>query len=185
LNYITKTIAALFSEPSEEFVRMITNEVYSGMKSQKFIEQFTDLTKRAMQKFLKNKVNDRIAVALDDEQANITHIEQKNESAEPDTAKKSRITTTEEELEGFHAVKAILRSTIPVERITHRDNQSYFVILVDDNNRKPICRLHFNSTQKYVGILDEQKKETKYSISSIDDIYKFSDELLNVVQRYK
>lgn len=49
--------------------------------------------------------------------------------------------------------------------------------MLDDNNRKPICRLHFNRTQKYIGIFDEEKNETRHPISSVDDIYEYSDHL--------
>ncbi|MCY1374285.1 hypothetical protein D9M69_616160 [compost metagenome] len=57
-------------------------------------------------------------------------------------------------------------------------------ILLDDNNRKPICRLHFNRAQKYVGIFDESKSETRHPISSIDEIYNFSDALRKTVSFY-
>ncbi|HAS9374154.1 TPA: restriction endonuclease, partial [Enterobacter hormaechei] len=60
-------------------------------------------------------------------------------------------------------------------RITHRDTKSYCGILVDDNNRKPLCRLHFNRTQKYIGLFDLEKNETRHPISTVDDIYSFAD----------
>ncbi|HGY1044668.1 TPA: hypothetical protein ACNUWH_003591, partial [Aeromonas salmonicida subsp. salmonicida] len=60
---------------------------------------------------------------------------------------KSKVDTTIEEMEGFNVVKAILRQQFDVTRIAARDTQSYFGILLDDNNRKPLCRLHFNAKQ--------------------------------------
>jgi hypothetical protein len=59
---------------------------------------------------------------------------------------------------------------IDAERIVYRDTQSYFSILCDDNNRKPICRFHFNGKQKYVGII-EDKNEEKVPISSLNEIF--------------
>ncbi|MDM8560036.1 hypothetical protein [Candidatus Parabeggiatoa sp. HSG14] len=70
-------------------------------------------------------------------------------------------------------------------RISYRDTQSYFGILLDDNNRKPLCRLHFNTSQKYLGIIDENKKETRHKIATIDDIYKFSNDLIESVKNYE
>ncbi len=49
---------------------------------------------------------------------------------------------------------------------------------------KFLCRLHFNSRQKYVGIGAEDRKETLYPIDSLDDIYALVDELLAVAARY-
>ncbi len=97
----------------------------------------------------------------------------------------NRIQTTLEELEGFHIVKAIVRSVVEAKRIVQRDTQSYFGILLDDNNRKPICRLHFNRSQKYIGLFDAEKNETRYPISSLDDIYGYADQLKGVISLYE
>jgi hypothetical protein len=70
--------------------------------------------------------------------------------------------TTEKEMETSQIIKAILRENLPASRIASRDTQFYFGILLDDNNRKPLCRLHFNSVIKYIellnnGIVNEEK----------------------------
>lgn len=80
---------------------------------------------------------------------------------------------------------AILRRKLPTHRIVYRDTQSYFGILLDDNNRKPLCRLHLNSSNKYIGIIGEDKEETKHSINTIDDIYRFEKTLLKTVDYYE
>ena len=64
------------------------------------------------------------------------------------------IVTTEEEWEGFHIVRAILAKHVDPRRVVMRDTKSYCGILLDDNNRKPICRLRFNYSQKYIGLFD-------------------------------
>lgn len=81
-------------------------------------------------------------------------------------------------------VKAIVRSAVDVKRVAIRDNQSYCGVLLDDNNRKPICRLHFNRSQKYLGIFDVEKNETRIPINSVDDIYSYSEKLIDTVNSY-
>ncbi|XHP73976.1 hypothetical protein KCTC52924_01722 [Arenibacter antarcticus] len=88
-------------------------------------------------------------------------------------------------MEGFQIVVAILRRKLPKDRIIHRDTQSYFGILLDDNNRKPLCRLHLNGGKKYISLFHENKKESKEAIESIDEIYRFEKELLKTVQNYE
>ncbi|MEZ6935173.1 hypothetical protein [Aeromonas sp. S19(2024)] len=88
-------------------------------------------------------------------------------------------------MEAFNIVKAILRQKFDVSRIAPRDTQSYFGVLLDDNNRKPLCRLHFNSKQKYLGLFDEEKKETRHPISSIDEIFTLADKLLSTTAVYE
>jgi len=41
-----------------------------------------------------------------------------------------------------------------------------------------------NGSKKYFVTLDEQKKEVKTEINSLDDIFKFSDSLLSIVDNY-
>ena len=55
-----------------------------------------------------------------------------------------------------------------------RDTKSYCGILLDDNNRKPICRLRFNHSQKYLGVFSE-KTENRIEIDHVDDIFKHAE----------
>lgn len=71
-----------------------------------------------------------------------------------------------------------------LQRVVYRDAQSYFAILFDNNNRKPICRLHFNGGKKYIETFDENKNGTKHLIESLNDIYKISDILIQTVGYY-
>ena len=87
------------------------------------------------------------------------------------------VTTTENELSGYYVVKAVLRESIDARRIIIRDQKSYCAVLLDDNNLKAICRLWFNSKQKYLGLLDEQKKEERIPIANIDGSFKYADHL--------
>jgi hypothetical protein len=65
-----------------------------------------------------------------------------------------------------------IRSSVPSSaarsnpRVVQRDAKSSFAALLDDNNRKPIARLHFNRTQKYIGLFGADKEETRVPIGS-------------------
>ena len=94
------------------------------------------------------------------------------------------IVTTEDEIEGYHIVKSILRQTVDASRITMRDTKSYCGILLDNTNRKPLCRLHFNTAQKYLGLFS-QKNEDRVPIESVDDIYKYSEQIKATLLEYE
>jgi hypothetical protein len=66
-----------------------------------------------------------------------------------------------------------------------RDAQSYCAILLDDNNRKPICRLRFNNLEKLrLGLFNAKKEEEIVALESPDDIYNYTAELSAVVTSY-
>lgn len=189
LNQIKKILAVQFKEPEEDFVKFFGSRVYEGILTPKVKAQFTELTKKATTQFLNDNINDRLKSAINsDIQTTSISAEASLESeVSPDDLSEppSKIVTTDEELDGFHVVKAVLRQAIDVKRVISRDTQSYFGVLLDDNNRKPLCRLHFNAKQKYLGLFDADKKETRHPIDSIDDIFSFGDALLASVALYE
>jgi hypothetical protein len=170
------------TNPSADFVKHFAKQVYPSNISAKVLEQFTNLTKKSIQQHISDLITERLKTALTKEDEATK--EQKAIQAEQAKLEDAKIVTTQEELEGFIIVKTILRQKISTIRITHRDAQSYFAILLDDNNRKTICRLYLNGTKKYLVTLDEQKKEVKNEITTLDDIFKHAETLLKIVDNY-
>lgn len=169
--------------PSPDFVKLFAKQVYPSMITAKVLEQFTNLIKKSAQQYISDLITERLKTALNQEKEVSNQIETViNPVSEPD--QDSKIETTQEELESFMIVKTILRQRIDIKRIAHRDAQSYFAILLDDNNRKTICRLYLNGVKKYIAVLDENKKEIKTEILTLDDIFNFSDKLFQVVELY-
>ena len=174
---IKSLIDSEISEPSADFVKLFANKAYSGRLTSKVMEDFTEIVSKAFSQIISEKVNDRLNSALNKEQEK----QQEEEVLEEPT---SKIETTEEELEAYQIVLAILRRKINKSRVVYRDTQTYFGILLDDNNRKPICRLHLNGGVKHIGLFDESKNETKHKIESVDDIYNHEERLLNTLNYY-
>ncbi|WP_264630109.1 type I restriction enzyme HsdR N-terminal domain-containing protein [Microbacterium hydrothermale] len=190
---LKREIAGQFREPSDEWIKFFTQRVYEGSYTARVREQFTSLVTKASRQFLTESVNDRLKTALG-AGAGVTITASADSapapvSSEPasqaDLERDTEIETTLEELEGYQIVKAIACGETKPHRITHRDAKSYFAVLLDDNNRKPIARLHFNGRQKYLGLLDEQKAETRHPIDELDEIYEHADAIRAAVVRYR
>lgn len=170
-----------FSNPSPEFTKLIAKQVYDGMITPRLLDQFTSLLKKSVSSLISDTISERLKSALKSESTS----EEENKVEKVNNDKKDdKIVTTEEELEGFMIVRAILREIIDIDRVVHRDALTYFAILFDNNNRKPICRLYFNGSKKYISTFDADKKETKNPIESLNDIYDYCDELKNTVKNY-
>lgn len=185
-NELKQLIAQEFASPGVDFVKLFAKRVYDGIITPKLLEQFTSLVKRSISNYINDTISDRLNIALKNESENVKS-EQIQSQAEQIDVKDSenKIVTTDIEKEGFFIVKSILRKTIDSERITYRDAQSYFAIFVDDNNRKPICRLYFNSdSNRQLAIIDENKKEIKFKIQSLDELYNHSEVLIKTAERF-
>lgn len=164
--------------PSEEFVRYFARQVYPSVVTAKVLEQFTPLVKRVFTQIVHDQISERLKSALKKETEN----DQVHNAApaEPE----SLVVTTQDEIDGYLIVKSILRKDIEVGRIFMRDNQSYCGILLDDNNRKPICRFYFTPNRIRIGLFDKEKKETKYDLNELDDIYHYSEHILEMINVY-
>ncbi len=177
---IQNKLADLLNTPSEEFVKILSGDLLGGRRfTQTIRDQFTIITKRAFEQLLTERINDRLKGAL------VSEPESTNIPSEPrpDSLDDQMIETSAEEIEGFHIVRSILRDVVNSRRVFMRDAQSYCAILLDDNNRKTICRLRFNNTEKLaVGIFNEKKEEEKIPLTHLDDLYSIADKLKATVR---
>jgi hypothetical protein len=176
------------ANPSDALVRHFAKQVYQGTLTAKMMEYFTALVRKSFQHTFSDQITDRLKTALGQEEIAAPQPVVPTDLpvvAATDEKKEPNIVTTQEELEGFYIVRAILRHTIDANRIVHRDAQSYFAILLDNNNRKPICRLHLNSGKKSITVFDESRAEQRHEINSINDIFQHSDALIKALAAYE
>ncbi|OHX64781.1 type I restriction endonuclease [Flammeovirga pacifica] len=190
------------SEPSEEFVKLLANDVYAGRMTQQVKDQFKVLVQHAAKNFINDSLNERLKSVMGNDYDSTIRTSSSPVSistntstdvvaaevvvAEPELteAEKKGIITTDEELEGYRIIQAIVRRVVDLDKISYRDTKSYFGVLFEDNNRKPICRLHFNAKQNYIGTFDSEKNETRNPISDLTEIYNYEDQILEIVKSY-
>ncbi|MEN0049890.1 MAG: type I restriction endonuclease, partial [Bacteroidota bacterium] len=167
--------------PSEDFIKYFASRIYLGRVTSKVLEQFGGLMQSSVKSLLGEMINERLQLAItkQDEQ------EEQEMQEEEIIEVINQTETTEEELQGFRIVQAILMQDLDSSRVAHRDTKSYFGILLDDNSRKPICRLWLNRSQKYVGLFDSNKKEERMPIDRLEDIYNYADNIRATVKHYE
>lgn len=184
---IKKIMLEEMNNPTDAFVRHFAKQIHSGVLTAKVMEQFTGIVKKALNQYVSDLISDRLKSALNNEAkretTDIVSSTPELDAALP-TETDSKIVTTDLEKEAFYVVRSILRTKFDINRIVYRDAQSYFSVLVDDNNRKPVCRLFLEGTKKSMVLFDENRKETRYELSSIDDIYQYSEQLLTTALNY-
>jgi hypothetical protein len=186
-NSIKKILNTEFKSPTPGFVKFFVSQVYDGRATENVMNQFTEIVKKSINHLISDIISERLKTALNQEKTadQIEAAKAAENLQAKDELKSEGIETTEEEIEGFLIIKSIIRQKFQVSRIIGRDTKTYFGILLDDNNRKPLARLWFNGGKKYLGIFDTEKNETKLEVSSLDDIYKYADQLLASVSHYE
>ena len=186
-NLIKTQLTNQLNNPSDDFVRFIISDFFTGVKTSNVVEKFRPIVKKSMQQFVNDFMNDKIKSILSDnekmseeiEEDEINDIEELNENII-----EKNIVTTDEEIEGFNIIKSILTEIVPPEEITYKDVERYFGVLYKNNTRKWICRLYFNSAKKSIIISDKDKQSKRYYIDNLSDIYKYKAELLESLTKY-
>jgi hypothetical protein len=159
-----------FAQPSDEFVRLIAKRVTTAQFTAAVREQFQAVLTNSIAQIIRDRVNDRLTSAL--HVANPEPVPIEEGSSDDPSDPGDGVITTEEEMGGYRIVQAIAARHVDPKRVVIRDSKSYCAILLDDNNRKSLARLHFNSpTRKYVGTF-EGKTEARHPVSALTDIYK-------------
>ncbi|MVA19829.1 restriction endonuclease [Agrobacterium vitis] len=173
---IKQVIAKLIEDPSEDFVRIVSSGIYEGRITSQVREMLTGVVRSAFREVIMDTVKNRLSSALAETEQVIETIDQTVEEAQD-------VITTDEEREGYMIVKAIAREVIGPSRVVMRDQKTYCGILIDNNNQKPLARLWFNRSVKYIGLFDGEQEE-RVIINSLDEIYEYSERLRVTAKRY-
>lgn len=170
---VARELQREFAEPSEEFIRIIAARVNEGRLTTQVKEEFRALIVNSISALIRDRVNERLTSALS---ASNPVDEEEEAPGAPE-----EIVTTEDEIAGFNIVRAIAAKAVDPKRVIMRDAKSYCAILLDDNNRKTIARLHFNSpTARYFGTF-VGKEETRHSVLEPVQIYQHGEAILKRV----
>lgn len=176
----TSAIKAFLSqqieEPGEALVKLVASEVYDGRVTSHVREMVLEATKVAFRDLIRDAVQARLSSALESSS--------EGEAVEEEHPLDAEIETTQDETEGMLTIRAIVRDVIDTHRVDLRDAKSYCAVLIDDNNRKPLARLHFNRKQWYLGLFDEDK-EDRVAISDLNDIFLHAERLRKTAEKYK
>ncbi|MCK1801452.1 type I restriction enzyme HsdR N-terminal domain-containing protein [Brevibacterium sp. R8603A2] len=187
LKYVSsakRVFAGEAKEISWDMASLVISRIYPGRLTQRIRDQLTPLVGKGLNQFISDQVNNRLKAALSD------NGEEPDSSSEPTVAEEQvelvdGLETTEEELQAFRIIQAIVAQDVDPNRIHYRDAKSYCAILFDDNNRKAVCRLRFNNTDRLrVGLIKEDKSEDVRDLDRVTDLYSFADQIREAARRY-
>ncbi len=178
---VLRLLAAEWNNPSGALVRHFASQIYEGKKTKAVLEQFERATRKAMHQFLTQQISDRLKSALSSTDDSETV------ASEPDAVSEvtdNGIVTTEEKWRACYIVQAILMPDVPADRVTLRDGKYACSVLLDNTNRKPICRLYLNTAPKRLGLINAKKSEECVSIDRVSDIFAHAGRIRETTRRY-
>lgn len=188
-------VAQDVAEPSDEIVRHYAAQCYDGKLMARVIEMFRPIVKRAFAEHVSDQITKRLeSVRIAAEVP--AQSEAQAEESPCRCASEDGIVTHNTEEWALIIVRTLLRGVVDPARVVMRDQKSYCGILLDDNNRKPICRLfnfdHYETGMANIGhnahivIMTKSNAEgERFDLQFVDDIHPLAEKLVEAVKRHE
>ena len=198
-------LARQLTEPEDGFVEWMVRQAgqtYDRRVTSSRREEIRDLARAAFHEFIKDHVNDAVddtlleireraaqgIAPITEEQDALLQADSGDDVGDIGHAD-DKIITTEQELQAFDVVKGIAQEVVAAERVFMRDYRNYSAIMLDDNRRRPLCRLRLYGRQMQIGLFDGSRVgghlvEQQHNIESLNDIYNHAGQIRETARRY-
>lgn len=170
------------SAPDDGFIAYVMSDIYKGRKTQRVIEDFRPLVKRAFTQIVNDKANERLKSAIDTE----VETQDKNIAAEPKSIEPQPVAPALpdiDKLEVFFMIKAFLYDCLNGRNLTYKGEDKQLKILLDDDAGKWLCRIDYETNTFYINLQSGDKEFTKRQFRSIENIYSFKNLLCQAAQK--
>lgn len=156
------------AEPSPELVSLIARRVHPGKLTPSLRQHYAPIVGATVAAVVRDRVTQRLSSALGAAPAGDPFLAlQAPALAGP----------SDDELWGFRIVQAIAARIVDPRRVVLREAKRYCAVLLDDNNRRTLARLHFRGRgARHVGTLVGQD-ETRVEIADLTDIFRLADRI--------
>ena len=164
-----------FKELLEEIQEVFFMQGFDEALANELCEPSDDLIKAIFNRMEGKRMTDTVKVKIK-ELINSNSIQNAiSKVIEYESKNGNMVITTAEELKIYHTVKTILvhDKKIDSDRINYRDQKNSFNVLVDDNNKKIICKI-LSSKNKY----SIEINGDKYDFNGIESVVKLKKQLL-------
>lgn len=172
---------------TDTFVKTAINEVLPALVRAELVKQFAvdshlyHLIAKTVGK--SDNPSDRVYAAVEEVfgktlESVLGNLEDGEEKEDEDSEEDSRRVITGDEEAAFLEITNILQKYVDPSRIHARPAQTYLACLLDDNNRKTICRLYFSAHSKRYVETFVGKKGTKHRINGFQDVVSKAEEII-------
>ena len=179
-NQVKQFLSKQFIEPDETFVAYIVSNIYQGRKTQRVIDDFKPIVKNAVVQLINDKTSERLQSALKNNDA--VPSPRKKQNVKTESPKDEKSLLLNEKMEIFYIIKSLVYDSLDKHKLTYKDNESLFEIMLDGNNNKWICRLNLEEGIIYMNLPSSDKSYTKRKMKSPEDIYFYKNQMCEITK---
>lgn len=158
-----------FMNPSDELIKFLITDIHEGTKTKVVLEKYAPIVKKSFQQLVNDKVTLRLNNAINTFSEEEVAIEDVN-----------KVITTNEEIQFYQIVRSLIMEHVELGRISYRDTESYFNVLLDDNGRKWICRVKFIKDGMNIYLNDGA---TTLKAATLNEVFQYKDHFINCLKK--
>jgi len=159
------------SAPDDSFIAYVMSDIYKGRKTQRVIEDFRPLVKRAFAQIVNDKAGEKLKSAIDTESADET--QEKNVAPKPQPV--APALPKMDRLEAFFMIKAFLYDSLNGKSLKYTDADKQLEISLDDESGNWLCRIDYETNLFYINLQSGDKEYIKRQFRSLSDVYSFKN----------
>lgn len=178
-------ISSQIDNPADGFVNYVIADIYKGRKTQRVIEDFRPLVKKAFIQLVNDRVSEKVKSTLDSEMLAADKLHSaKNVKVSVETPPPKNDTLPDvEKLESFLIVKSMVHDCLNNHEIKYNVQQGILLeVFLDDDPQKWVCRVDYAENKFYINLPSGDKEYIKRQIRSVEDIYFYRAQLCYAVQ---
>lgn len=175
ISLLKNAIAEQFHDPSEQFIRALIKNIYTGVKTQAVIDKFRELTLAA--------INDYISDLLNDKLKNIISPDISRELTDDLTASEKENAFLPEETETLDFLKNMLNT----DDISYKKTTRYAYMHVTGSQYKWICRVSIRQENRLLILhkFEDTDYETEYFFDDIELLEQIKDLIIDTYSKCK
>ena len=188
---IKQFLAKQLTSPTDGFITFVMSDIYKGRKTQRVIEDFRPLVKRAFTQLINDKANERLKSAMDSELTAVDVPEKIAPAAEPpkvdETSAQVETVSPElnlEHLETFFTIKALVHEVIADKKLTFSDGENQLEVSLGDAQDDWLCRYDYSENRLFINLPSGDKPFIKRQLRSADDVFLYKNLLCQCVQSH-
>ncbi len=172
---LKNAIAEQFNEPSEQFVRALIKNIYTGVKTQAVIDKFKALTRVAIDDYISDLLNNKLK--------NIISSDVPPETTKNPNASEKEYDFLIEETAALEYIKNMLN----ICDVSYKKTSRYAYMHISDSQYKWICRISIRQENRLFILhkFNDTDYETEYLFDEVEQLEQIKDLITDTYQKCK
>lgn len=172
---LKNAIVEQFNEPSEQFVRALIKNIYTGVKTQTVIDRFRELTLVAIDDYISDLLNEKIK--------NLMSTDTYAEASKTQKIIEKEYLFLPEETEDLDYIKNMLNA----DNVLFKKTSRYVYMHIPNSQYKWICRIATRQENKLLTLhkFNDTNYEVEYIYDDIQQLEQIKDLIIDTYQKCK